>query len=806
MAPSTRTAGPTRVDLHLHSRASTDTGSWFVSRASMPESHTEPATAYATAKARGMDVVTLTDHNTIAGALEIAHHPDVLIGVEVTTRFPEDGVPLHVLVWGVDEARWADIDRLRPNLHEMLGYLEAADLPCALAHPLHRVGDDLSPDHIERCLLLFGLWEGINGARPRLTNEVAARIARSAQRSLMERLADKHGIPPRAWGPPGLVGGSDDHGSFDIANAWTELPPAATPAQVLDHLRARRVHPGGGHGSAEALAHSVGALATCALVENGTVGLPEPMRGILADVLQRPMRPPARPDAAGQGVGAGMAGEMIAGVRRDPRLVRRYRRLERAPEGRGRSHARIRLVTGWMHGDLMRRVWSGRGGGLGMRGGAALGAIMTAAPYLLASRYLAGEERFAREIDEAFFGPAAPASGPRRAVMLTDTFSQVNGVAGTMRRLAQHAALTPEAGIRVITCEGDGTADAGRLDLTPLARVPVPGYADADLRLGVPSLIEVLETVRAEGADLVHAATPGPVGVAGMVAARALGIPFVATYHTEFGRYALDLTGDRLAAEVVGRAVAWFYGQADRVYVPTESVATDLRAAGIAPERIAHFGRGIDLDRFGPDRTTRRMRSRMGSGKRLVALYVGRVSREKGVEVLAEAMHRAAGQRADLHLCVVGDGPARRELSRALRGVSHRMMGVLHGADLAAAYAAADMFVFPSATETYGQVVMEAAASGVPAIVCDRGAAHEHVRHGDTGVVVPAGDPGALSRAVLLLADDARLRADLGLRAREMALAHPRWPHVFSALAGSYHDLGAGGAPPVASQRARAVA
>lgn len=805
MAPSTRTAGPTRVDLHLHSRASTDTGSWFVSRASVPESHTEPATAYATAKARGMDVVTLTDHNTISGALEIAHHPDVLIGVEVTTRFPEDGVPLHVLVWGVDEASWADIDRLRPSVHEMLGYLEAAGLPCALAHPLHRVGDELGPDHIERCLLLFGLWEGINGARPPSTNEVAARIARSAHRPLLERLADKHGIPPRNWGPPGLVGGSDDHGSFDIAGAWTEFPSGAGPAQVLEHLRAGRVHPAGGHGSAEALAHSVGALATSALVESGTLGLPESMRGILGDVLQRPMRPPAAATAAG-GATAGVVGDMVAGVRGDRRMVRRYRRLQRAPEGRRRSHARIRLVTNWMHGDLMRRAWSGAGGGVGARGGAALGALMTAAPYLLASRYLAGEERFAREIDAAFFGPAAPVSGPRRAVMLTDTFSQVNGVAGTMRRLAQHAALSPGAGIRVITCEGDGAADAGRLDLLPLARVPVPGYADDALRLGVPSVIDVLEAVRAEGADLVHAATPGPLGVAGMVAARALGIPFVATYHTEFRRYALELTGDRLAAEVVGRAAAWFYEQADRVYVPSASVAADLRAAGIVAERIVHFGRGIDLDRFGPDRATRRMRARMGSGRRLVALYVGRVSREKGVEVLARAMHLAAGRRADLHLCVVGDGPARRELGRALRGVSHRMMGVLEGADLAAAYAAADMFVFPSATETYGQVVMEAAASGLPAVVCDRGAACEHVGHGETGVVFPAGDAHALASSMLLLADDARLRADLGLRARERALAHPRWPRVFGDLAASYRDLDPSAPAPAPAHRSRAAA
>ena len=310
-APIADRAWPTRVDLHLHSRASTDTGSWFVSRASMPESHTEPEDAYATAKRRGMDIVTLTDHNTISGAMEIAHHPDVLVGVEVTTRFPDDGVPLHVLVWGVDDARWADMDRLRANVYELLGYVEAADLPCALAHPLHRVGGDLTADHLEKCLLLFRLWEGLNGARPRIGNEVAARIAASAHPDLMVRLAEKHGLPVREDGPPALTGGSDDHGSFDIACAWTEMPAAETPAAVLDHLRAGRVRPGGGHGSAESLAHSVGALATSAMLERGIITMPDSMRGILGDVLQRSMPGTSGTAAGGEG---GVAGQVMAGV------------------------------------------------------------------------------------------------------------------------------------------------------------------------------------------------------------------------------------------------------------------------------------------------------------------------------------------------------------------------------------------------------------------------------------------------------------------------------------------------------------
>jgi glycosyltransferase involved in cell wall biosynthesis/predicted metal-dependent phosphoesterase TrpH len=783
-------SGPvhTRVDLHLHSRASTDTGSWFVSRAGSPESQTEPAAAYASAKARGMDFVTLTDHNTIDGALEIAHHPDVLIGVEVTTRFPEDGVPLHVLVWGVDESRWADMDRLRGNLHELLAYLDAAHLPCALAHPLHRVGDRLTADHLERCLLLFGLWEGINGSRPRIGNEVAARLARSAHPDLLTRLAEKHGIPPRAGGRPALVGGSDDHGSFDIACAWTEMPVAGTPADVLEHLRAGRVCPGGANGSAEALAHSVGALATSALIERGILQVPGPMRAVLGDVLDRTIVPATATATATRPSDASVAAEVMAGVRRDRRLIRRYRRLAKAPDSRGRSHARIRLATGWIHQEMARRVWAGARGssGIGGRAEAAVGALLAAAPYLLASRYVTSEERFARSVDEAFFGPSSEPADPVRAMMLTDTFSQVNGVAGTMRRLAAHIDARPSCGLRVITCEGTGDAPPGRVDLAPLARLTIPGYDDRALRPGVPSLIDLLDAVRGAEADVVHAATPGPMGIAGLAIARALGVPFVATYHTEFARYAHEITGDRLAGELVGRAMAWFYSQAERVYVPSATVADELVRGGLPESRLVRFGRGVDLDLFGPDRETRRMRMRMRSGRRTVVLYVGRLSREKGLDVIAEAMRRASSARGDLELCVVGEGPARAEFAAHLRGVRHRFLGALSGADLAAAYAGSDIFLFPSATETYGQVVVEAAASGLPRIVSDRGAARDHVRHADTGLVVPAGDAAAFARAVLLLADDRRLRHDIGRRALEDARELPGWPAVFDGLIASY--------------------
>ncbi len=778
-----------RIDLHLHSRASTDTGSWFLNRAVLPESYTEPALAYAAAKRRGMDLVALTDHNTISGALEIAHHPDVLVGVEVTATFPEDRVPVHVLVWGLDEPRWDDMDRLRGNLYELLDYIDAAGLPCALAHPLHRVGADLTADHVERCLLLFRLWEGRNGSRPEATNEVAARIAASAGPDLIDRLADKHRIAPRGRGAPALTGGSDDHGAFDIAMTWTAMPAVRGPHDALDHLRAGRVQPGGRHGAAAALAHSVGSLAAKAYLERGTAAIPEQLRGLVGDLLQHPLPEATAPASADA---SGIAQDVLGRIRRDRRLARRYRRLSRSPEGGVRSHARLRLVNGWLHEELVRRALDPRGlslGSVGRRLEALAGAGALALPYLLAANYARGEVRYAEGVEREFFGPSVAAPGPVPVAMLTDTYAELNGVAGTMRRLAVHARANPGCGLSVITCGAGPDDPPAHRDLAPVARLPVPAYGDVSWRIGVPSVIDVLDAVEGSGARVVHAATPGPMGLAGLAVARTLGLPFVASHNTELARYALELTGDRLAAQLADRALRWFYGQAERIYVPTRTAARGIVDAGVAAARVHTFSRGTDGERFDPARRSRGMRRRLGGPGGTILLYVGRLSREKGVGLLVEAFRRVAAGRPELRLAVVGDGPGRREIARSLAGTRHRIVGPLRGDDLAGAYASADIFCLPSETETFGQVVTEASASGLPAIVLDRGGAAEQVEHGVTGLVAPAGDVAALAGAIALLHDVPAMRGAMGAAARAAALARPTWDEVFTDLAAGYRGL-----------------
>lgn len=786
---ATRPAG-VRAELHLHSYASKDTGSWFLNRAVIPESYTAPRAAYDIARSKGMDYVALTDHNTLEGVAEIAHLPNVIVGVEVTASFPEDGVLMHVLVWGLDDTQWAEIDRIRSNVYEMTDYLRAEGLPHSLAHPLHRVGSEFRSDHLEKSLLIFSLWEGRNGARPSTNNEVAIRIARSASTDYLAKLADKHDIEPVNDGWIGLTGGSDDHNMFDIANAWTELPSAATTAEVIEHLRAGRTEPGGNHGDNHTLAHSASSVFVKAHLEAGAGAIPWELRGVVSDLVgyDKARLPDEEPPATKGGRGI-VADDIMGRLRKNRRLVRRYRQL-----GRGyKRNERLRLVTGWLHEDLMRQTFDGASGSLegtlSSRIQSGMGAAAVVFPYFLAASYHRGEFRYTKGIEREFFGDIPGA--PPRAVMLTDTYDQLNGVAGTMRRLAAFAAEDPLERITVVTTGDKDESVPGLRRLAAVSSFQMPAYGDPSWRLGIPSIIELLDFVEDRQIDLIHAATPGPAGLAGLLIARALGLPFVATYHTELARYALELSGDRFFASICGRATSWFYGQADRVYVPTESSGRALVGAGIEERRIARFTRGVDTELFDPDRRSDRVRRRLAGRRKdaVVLLYVGRLSREKGVFLLAEAFRQAAAGNPHLVLAIVGEGPGEAELARALEGTPHRFVGPQTGAELAACYASADFFCLPSETETFGQVAAEAAASGLPVVTLDRGAAHERVRDGETGMVVPSADSAALAAAIGRLSADPALRERMGRAARTLALQSLGWGEVFEELAASYADL-----------------
>ena len=156
---------PTKVDLHVHSKYSDRPSEWILRRIGAPESFVEPHAIYRTARQRGMQFVTISDHNCIDGALEIAHLPGTFLSSEITTYFPEDGCKIHCLVSGVSEEQFREIQQLRDNIYDFQSYVREQDIAYSVAHPLFRVNDQLTIEHFEKLMLLFNRFEGVNGTR-----------------------------------------------------------------------------------------------------------------------------------------------------------------------------------------------------------------------------------------------------------------------------------------------------------------------------------------------------------------------------------------------------------------------------------------------------------------------------------------------------------------------------------------------------------------------------------------------------------------------------------------------------------------
>jgi glycosyltransferase involved in cell wall biosynthesis len=370
-----------------------------------------------------------------------------------------------------------------------------------------------------------------------------------------------------------------------------------------------------------------------------------------------------------------------------------------------------------------------------------------------------------------------------RLALITSSYNYIaDGVALTLNRLVAHL---QHQGARVLVAAPVGRSAAVDHvgELAPAPSAPIPFRSEYRLALGLtPALRRRLE---AFDPTVVHVATPDLLGHQALTFARARGIPVVASYHTRYEAYLKDY-GLAFLEDAVGKWIRRFYAACDEVYVPSASMAGHLREAGFA-DNVRLWPRGVDTDRFHPHKRDHRWREALGAGAATpMIVYVGRLVREKRLDTLIGALSRLARSGAPHRAVIVGDGPDRAALERALPGAA--FTGFLTGETLATAYASADIFLFPSDTESFGNVTLEAMASGLPAVVADATGSRCLVDHGLTGFLAAPGDGAAFAAALARLAADSALRARMGAAARQSSLAFS-WDRTMAAILQRYQAL-----------------
>ncbi len=351
-----------------------------------------------------------------------------------------------------------------------------------------------------------------------------------------------------------------------------------------------------------------------------------------------------------------------------------------------------------------------------------------------------------------------------RIGLFVDAPNHISGVATTLTNWT-NAAIQRGFGMQVLHAGGK-TGSPNSVCFQPVGTLQLDAYDG--LSLHVPKVRQAMKYAAQQDFDVIHISTPGPMGLLGLLVARTFNIPVVGTYHTDFPRYAVELTGDPSLEETTWNYMRWFYGNMELLAAPSEATRRDLVAHGFEADRIEVVGRGVDASLFTPRKRDASLREAWGRRCAHTLMYVGRVSEEKNLAVLTRAYKRLAAERADTCLVVVGDGPYLETMREELAGLPVVFTGFQKGEALARIYASADLFVFPSQTDTLGVVLLEAQSSGLPVIVSNQGGPQYVVDHDRSGLVLPDMAPAPLCEAIHGVLDEP---GRLG-RMKQAALAH----------------------------------
>ncbi len=594
-----------KADLHVHSRHSTRPSQWFLQKIGCPESFTDPLQLYHIARRRGMTLVTITDHNKIDGALEIAHLPGTFVSEEVTAYFPEDGCKVHVLVYRITEAQHAEIQKVRADVYDLARYLKEAAIPCALAHPMYAVNDRLTVAHIEKLLLLFRNFE-LNGDSNPESNRSLEALLSALTPADIERLADTHGISP-LWPDPwrkNLIGGSDDHSSLNISRSFTQVEGAAGVDDFLAGIESGRAQVIQRPSSPQTVAHNLYSIAYQFYRQKLGVSREVPQHFLLRFV-DRCLRLAEGAESGFMArlhflwqyrrirkIQGSIPGPLVELLQQETsRLLHEDPALFDLPEAGDWMSKRMetrwfsfmdkmsnRILLGCAN-HLMGHVSGANLFNIFQTIGSAGGFCTLLTPYAMAFSIYNRQRQFSQAVLDRFGH-----NGRHERLLSQACALFADTHAGGLQSIRTHAFGRSQPHAMLLTCE------AGAADSEAVKRFdPIGVYEFNELphdRMVYPPVLEMLDYCYRGRFGRVHMASAGPAGLAGLFIGRFLKLPMTADFSDQLPRLAREITRDGFIEEMCWRYTLWFYGQMDAVYVSSEEQLPELVQRGIARAKL----------------------------------------------------------------------------------------------------------------------------------------------------------------------------------------------------------------------------
>ena len=499
-----------KVDLHVHSKFSKHPSEWFLQRIGAAESYTEPSTIYSKAKENGMSFVTITDHNAVEGAFHLmAKHPgEIIIGMEATTYFPEDGCKIHILIYGMSQSQFEEINVIRNDIYRLRDYIRKENLAYSVAHANYSVNRKLKQEHLEKLILLFDVFEVLNGARNKRMNTDWQSLLTSLTKDDIDLLYKKHKIEPFSHYPwvKGFTGGSDDHAGLFISKTYTSAE-ADTAEEFLNQLRLKKTLSGGRHNNFHGLVFAIYKIAyefsktkSRAIANNFFSQLTDfifdkkdiDLKGkLLFSHLKKKKK---------QTLPYHLIDDLIKSVKFnnysniDDTLTLVYENLAKISD-HFISYCIESIRKDLSKGNLISLF---RDFSISLPG------IFLSVPFVTAFMHLFNDRNLSRELSESL-GKGPCSTSDKKILWFTDTLLDLNGVSVVLKKIAFQSILSRK-NLKLMTClyedEKDDKLPPNTSIFEPVYSFKMPYYEN--LRIRIPSLLRILQDVYKYDPDEIY--------------------------------------------------------------------------------------------------------------------------------------------------------------------------------------------------------------------------------------------------------------------------------------------------------------
>ena len=734
-----------KADLHVHTKFSDRPSEWILQRLGASESYTEPDMLFETALKRGMDLIAVTDHNKIDGALYLKEkYPDkVIVSVESTTYFPEDGCKIHLLVYNIDSETFEEIQKYREDIYTLRDYIKEHNLAYSVAHATFNINKRLTIEHIEKLIVLFDIFEVRNGARNTLNNQILFNILKNLTPIDIEKLSAKYKITPfsnTGW-IKGFTGGSDDHAGIFIGSTYT-MANAHNFESFIEALKAKRTEAAGRENNFEGFAFSIYKIAyefaksksttfaKSALSEFTSYLFEKEKLSFLDRIKLRKFRNSLSKNGKNKLTQTFI--DIIDNLKTiqsldiDEKLNYIYDKISYTVDEFLTSI--LTSISNDLNDFNIVNIIKSLS--------ASIPGFLLAAPFFSSFKFMYNDRNLLNELNNNFLNGKVKNS--KTILWFTDTLVDLNGVSITLQTLAKKAAdehypiylmtsLTKEEVKSTLLPENV-------INIEPIYNFTLPYYKS--LTIKIPSLLSVLKEVYKLSPTEIYVSTPGPVGIIGVMIAQLLNVPCNSIYHTDFAEEAIKITNDERIYNIVDAYMKWFYNLSTQVLVPTNEYINILKHRGYNMTNTDIFRRGLDLSKYNMGTLKEDYRN-----DSINMFYAGRISKDKNLEFLfniATKLHKRSPYKFTLY--IAGDGPDFHMYKEKYAREYIKFLGRIDYNELPDLYRKTHLFLFPSTTDTFGMAVLEAQSSGVPAIVSHIGGPKEIVQNGVTGYVLPVNE------------------------------------------------------------------